>query len=258
MEQGETPSVLALTNGKADIRDAVMAVMLDDDGNIRTQTKYDNLKDQGDRAAFLELIARRTPRVVVIGGMSVQTAKLRDDVAAALREHAIRNSGENPPIQDAYGSHEEFVAALADFDQRLGPTLIPLIFVSDATAKIYMMSEEAEKEHPSLPSNGRYALALARYTQNPLNAYCKLGRQIASVTFMEHHQKLVSGLRLCHTISLIRCFRSLRRSFWYTLSAVSSTLSASWVSKSIPAWPTPINVRCCLSSPAWDPGRRIY
>jgi len=165
--------------------------MLDDDGNIRTQTKFDNLKDQGDRAAFLELIERRTPRVIVVGGMSVQTSKLRDDIAASLREYAIRKTGENPPVQDAYGSHEEFVSALAAFDLRIAPSLIPLIFVSDATARIYMISEEAEKEHPTLPSNGRYALALARYTQNPLNAYCKLGRQIASVTFMEHHQNLV-------------------------------------------------------------------
>ncbi len=194
MDQGETPSVLALTNGKGDIRDAVMAIMLDDEGNIRTQTKYDNLKDEGDRAAFLELIEKRAPTVVVVGGMSIQTAKLRDDVAGALREHAARTSGEHPPVQDAYGSYEEYTAALADFDQRIAPTLIPLIFVSDATAKIYMMSEEAEKEHPALPLNGRYALALARYTQNPLNAYCKLGRQIVSVTFMEHHQKLVCSV----------------------------------------------------------------
>lgn len=198
MEQGETPSVLALTNGKGDLRDAVMAVMLDDDGNIRTQTKFDNLKDQGDRSSFLELIERRTPQVIVVGGMSVQTGKLRDDVAASLREYAIRTAGENPPVQDAYGSHEEFVAALADFDQRIAPSLIPLVFVSDATARIYMMSEEAEKEHPTLPMNGRYALALARYTQNPLNAYCKLGRQIASVTFMEHHQKLVRATSTLH------------------------------------------------------------
>ena len=198
MEQGETPAVLALTNGKGEIRDAVMAVMLDDEGNVRTQTKFDNIRDQGDRAAFLELIERRKPRVVVVGGMSVQTAKLRDDVAAALRDFAIRNVGENPPFQEAYGSHEEFTAALAVFDQRIAPILIPLVFVSDATARIYMMSEDSEKEHPALPLNGRYALALARYTQNPLNAYCKLGREIASVTFMEHHQKLVYRLYLRH------------------------------------------------------------
>ena len=256
MEQGETPSVLALTNGKGDFRDAVMAVMLDEDGNIRMQTKYDNLRDPADRAAFLELVERRNPRVVVVGGLSVQTAKLRDDLATALRQYAIRHTGENAPVHDAYGSHEDFVAALAEFDQRIAPTLIPLVFVSDATARIYMMSEEAEKEHPSLPANGRYALALARYTQNPLNAYCKLGRQIASVTFMEHHQKLVRRSAPSPGRADSQS-RLLKRSCWCILSVASSTPSATWASRSTPALPTTISVPCCLSSPGWDRGRRI-
>lgn len=194
MISGEIPAVLALTNGKGDFRDAVMAVMLDNSGNIRSQTKLDNLKDDSDRASLLELLERRKPDVVVIGGLSVQTSRLRDDVAGVLRDRAIRIQGTQPPVSEAYPSHEDFVAALADFDRGLQPDLIPLIFASDATARMYMMSEEAEKENPNLPMNGRYVLALARYVQNPLNAYCKLGRSIASITFMEHHQKLVSTI----------------------------------------------------------------
>lgn len=193
MEQGEIPSVLALTNGRGEIRDAVMAVMLDDEGNIRTQTKFDNLKDEADRDAFIELVERRQPKVVVIGGLSVQAARLRDDAAAALRQIAIKATGETAPVSEAYGSNEEYQMAVQEFDAKIAPSLVPLIFVSDATAKMYMDSEEAGKEYPSLPINGRYALGLARYTQNPLNAYCKLGKQIANVTFMEHHQKLVSA-----------------------------------------------------------------
>ncbi|OCF71672.1 transcription elongation factor SPT6 [Kwoniella mangroviensis CBS 8886] len=196
MDQGETPSVLALTNGKGEIRDAIMAVMLDDDGNIRTQTKFDNLRDELDKNAFVELVEKRKPKVVVIGGMSVQAARLRDDAASALRELAIRAYGQNPPVSDAYGQYEQYQADLADFDQKLASYLIPLIFVNDATARLYMNSEDAEKEFPNLPLNGRYALGLARYTQNPLNAYAKLGKQIASVTFMEHHQKLINPEKL--------------------------------------------------------------
>ncbi|WWD16106.1 transcription elongation factor SPT6 [Kwoniella shandongensis] len=196
MEQGETPSVLALTNGKGDIRDAVMAVMLDDDGNIRTQTKFDNLRDEADKASLIELVEKRKPKVVTIGGMSIQAARLRDDAAAALREVAIRSFGESPPVSEAYQSHEDFGAAMAIYDQKMAVYLTPLIFVNDATARLYSTSEEAEKEHPTLPVNGRYALGLARYTQNPLNAYCKLGRQVSSVTFMEHHQKLISPEKL--------------------------------------------------------------
>ncbi|WVF72010.1 transcription elongation factor SPT6 [Kwoniella sp. CBS 6097] len=196
MEQGEIPSVLALSNGKGEIRDAIMAVMLDDDGNIRTQTKFDNLRDEADKYSFIELVEKRKPKVVVIGGMSVQAARLRDDAAGALRESAIRAYGSNPPVQDAHPDREQYLADLADFDQKLAPYLTPLIFVNDATARLYMSSEEAETEFPNLPLNGRYALGLARYTQNPLNAYCKLGKQISSVTFMEHNQKLISQEKL--------------------------------------------------------------
>ncbi|WVW82891.1 transcription elongation factor SPT6 [Kwoniella bestiolae CBS 10118] len=196
MDQGETPSVLALTNGKGDIKDAIMAVMLDDESNIRTQTKFDNLRDESDKISFVELVEKRRPKVVVIGGMSVQAARLRDDAASALRELAIRSYGHNPPASENYGQYDQYQAELADFDQNLAPYLIPLIFVNDATARLYMNSEEAEKEFPNLPLNGRYALGLARYTQNPLNAYAKLGKQIASVTFMEHHQKLINPEKL--------------------------------------------------------------
>lgn len=192
MESGETPTVLALTNGRGDIKDAIVAVLLDSEGNIRNQTKFDNLAEPANKAAFVDLVEKRQPKVVVVGGMSVQTSRLRDEAALALRDIAISKLGENPPVSEAYGDHQMFLEAMAAFDLRLAPHLLPLIFVSDATARLYMQSEEAQRENPSLPLNGRYALGLARYTQNPLNAYCKLGRQIASVTFMEHHQKMVS------------------------------------------------------------------
>ena len=191
MEGAETPSVLAITTGRGDIRDAVIAIALDQDGNIQSQNKFDNLKDELNRAAFCELLERRAPQVVAIGGLSVHTAKLRDDAAATLREYAIQQLGENAPISAAYDDPMMYSDELARFDERLRPYLIPMIFPQDATARLYMTSEEAEKEHPTLPLNGRYALALARYTQNPLNSYCKVGRSIASVTFVEHHQKLV-------------------------------------------------------------------
>ncbi|WVQ78460.1 transcription elongation factor SPT6 [Cryptococcus sp. DSM 104549] len=197
MEQGETPSVLAITNGRGDRTDAVMAVMVDDEGNIRTQTKFDNLRDEAERESFIELLDKRKPRVVVIGGFSVQTAKLRDDAVQAIRTHATRALGEAPPSSERY-SPEEFASVLAAYEEKLQVHQIPLAFVSDATARLYMASEEAEKEHPNLPINGRFALGLARYTQNPLNAYCKMGRQITSVTFMEHHQKLISTEKLLY------------------------------------------------------------
>jgi transcription elongation factor SPT6 len=192
MESGDTPSVLAITNGKGDIRDAVVAIMLDDNGVILTQTKFDNLKDEADRDAFKELIARRKPKVVALGGLSVQTARLKDEVHGVLREIGIAVSGENPPVSDTFQSHDDFTMALSAFDERIRPFSTPMVIPNDATARMYMNSEEAGKEHPGLPINGRYALALARFVQNPLNAYAKLGRKMLDITFMEYHQKLVS------------------------------------------------------------------
>lgn len=192
MEPGETPSVLALTNGKGDRTDAVVAILLDDNGVILNQTKFDNLKDEDDREAFTDLIERRKPKVVAVGGMSIQTAKLKEDVHGVLREIAVRLSGESVPDSNLFPNHEEFTQALSQFDELIRPYSTPLIVPNDATARMYMGSEEAAKEHPGLPINGRYALALARYVQNPLNAYAKLGRRMLDVVFMEHHQKLVS------------------------------------------------------------------
>lgn len=191
MESGETPSVLAITTGRGDIRDAVIAIVLDQEGNIQSQNKFDNLKDDSNREAFCALLAKRTPNVVAIGGLSVHTAKLREDASNVLRDYAIQQLGENPPVVAAYDDPVRADDEMAQYEEKLHPFLIPLMFPQDATARLYMTSEEAEKEHPTLPLNGRYALALARYTQNPLNAYCKIGRSIASVTFLEHHQKLV-------------------------------------------------------------------
>lgn len=191
MEHGEVPTVLALSNGRGDRKDAVMAVMLDREGHIRTQTKFDTIREDADRASFIEIIERREPRVVVVGGFSAQAAKLRDDVTSTLRSIAARSLGEDPPSSENY-SMEQFEDEKKAYERRLEPYLIPTIVVSDDTARQYMYSEDAKQEFPTLPVNGRYALALARYTQSPLNAYCKLGKDIASVTFMEQHQKLAS------------------------------------------------------------------
>lgn len=191
MEAGDIPSVLAITNGRGDFKDAVMAVMLDDVGRMSTQAKFDNLRDEADKEAFIALLERRKPKVVVIGGLSAQTARLKEAAATALRQVAINKLGSEPPAEESYAIPEDFTAAMTDYDLQLAPYLTPLEYVPDQTARIYMHSDEAEKEFPNLPINGRFALGLARYAQNPLNAYCKLGKDIASVSFLEMHQKMV-------------------------------------------------------------------
>jgi len=253
MEQGGTPKVIAITNGRGDFKDAVMAAVVDDDGKVKVQTKFDNLKDEADRMSFIELVEKHKPNVIVISGMSVQTARLRDDAYAAVRAVGCRTLGEDPPLAEGYSEHtNDFAEALAAFEQRLAHYLIPLIYVNDDTARQYMMSEESAQEFPGAPPNARYAVALARYTQNPLNAYCKLGKDIASITFMEHHQKLAS--RRCPRCAWLTR-RSRKRSFWSTSNARWLTQCARWVSRSTLALPTRTNEPCCRSLRVWDRAR---
>jgi transcription elongation factor SPT6 len=199
---GTIPSVLALTNGKGEQRDAVIAVHLDALGNIRSQTKFDSLSDPTEVQAFLSIFRRtgetrkrsNAPTVVVVGGMSVYANRLKTEVASALLRMAADEIGQSPPDEANYMNPEEFQMEQRIYDEKLKPCLVPLVMPSDVTARMYMDSDEGRAEHPNLPANARYALALARYTQNPLNAYAKLGKGLLGVTFMEHHQRLVSQL----------------------------------------------------------------
>lgn len=193
---GEVPSVLALSNGRGDIRDAVIAVLLDKRGNILVQTKFDNLRDEADRESFMDLVIKKNPDVVTVGGMSVHTARVRDDAKKALQLVAARSINESAPDSQMYSSQDEYNDAVQLFEDRIRPFLVPLIMPPDATARLFMDSDEAKSEYPTLPPSGRYALAMARYTQNPLNSYARFGKKMLDMTFMEHHQRLVRLMRM--------------------------------------------------------------
>ncbi|KAG8886008.1 Transcription elongation factor spt6 [Tulasnella sp. 331] len=85
IEQGDTPSVLALSWGKGDPqKDAVHAVVLDEEGRLRDHIKLDNLIDEELKERFTELVKRRNPDVIVVGGFTVHTKKLMDQVKQLL------------------------------------------------------------------------------------------------------------------------------------------------------------------------------
>jgi transcription elongation factor SPT6 len=69
---------------------------------------------------------------------------------------------------------------------------IPLIYVHDDVARLYMNSARAIQENPGWPANSRYALGLARFTQDPLNEYCALGADLVAITYVPKLQALVS------------------------------------------------------------------
>ncbi|KIO20227.1 hypothetical protein M407DRAFT_30136 [Tulasnella calospora MUT 4182] len=81
IEPGDVPSVMAVSWGKGDPqKDAVHIVVLDEEGRLRDHLKLDNLLDEELKEQFTELIKRRNPDVIVVGGFTASTKKLMDQV----------------------------------------------------------------------------------------------------------------------------------------------------------------------------------
>ncbi|KAG8895581.1 Transcription elongation factor spt6, partial [Tulasnella sp. 403] len=81
IEYGDIPSVLSISWGKGDPqKDAVHAVYLDEEGRLRDHIKVDNLFDTELKDQFLELIKRRNPDVIAVGGFTVNTKKLMEQL----------------------------------------------------------------------------------------------------------------------------------------------------------------------------------
>ncbi|KAG8966029.1 Transcription elongation factor spt6 [Tulasnella sp. 419] len=119
IEFGDVPSVLAISWGKGDpSKDAVHAIILDEAGRLRDHIKLDNFVEQDNRETFLDLVKRRNPDVVVIGGFTVATRKLVDQVRELLgypvEENAApqgsqgKSGGDAPP---ASGSQNQNAAS---------------------------------------------------------------------------------------------------------------------------------------------------
>ena len=73
---------------------------------------------------------------------------------------------------------------------------IPVLYVSDELARIYLQNPRSKSEFSALPPNARYCVGLARYAQSPLNEYAAVGSDITALSFDEDDQHLVSILSL--------------------------------------------------------------
>ncbi|KAJ3999147.1 transcription elongation factor SPT6 [Lentinula boryana] len=170
MKFGDTPSVLALSWGKGDPqKDAICIVFMDNGGRMREWIKIDNLVDTETRDEFVDIIRRRKPEVIIVGGFTLATAKLSQRV-------------------------KEIVAGRSSYDPNstFGDVFdIPVIYVSDELARIYHHNSRSKLEFSSLPPNARYCVGLARYVQSPLNEYAAVGPDIAALSFDDEDQHLV-------------------------------------------------------------------
>lgn len=189
MTKGEIPTVLAVSHGGGDPkRDSVIAVFLDAEGHFREHVKLDRLDDPtfgGDpapRETFKDLLERRRPQVIVVGGFSPNTKRLMGDIqqiASEVTQTILDRRDDEDEDEDITQDERE---ARARFEA---------VFVFDDVARIYQNSKRAATEFPELSSLGKYCVALARYAQSPLNEYAALGSgDLASVTY-DQNQKLV-------------------------------------------------------------------
>jgi transcription elongation factor SPT6 len=181
MQPGDVTSVLAISWGKGDPqKDAITIVFVDESGRLREHTKLDNLVDQELKDEFIDLLKRRRPDVIVIGGFSMATTKLVERVKEIVR-------GNPPPVTDGWGSDNTAANNEQAFD-------VPVIYVFDEVARIYQHSKRAADEFSAMSPTAKYCVGLARYTQSPLIEYAALGPDITAISFDEDDQHLVSGI----------------------------------------------------------------
>ena len=147
-------------------------IFVDEAGRLKRHTKLDNLVDQDNLDEFIDILRRRKPDVIVIGGFSMATAKL------AQRIKEIVQRKDEGGLEQSYSAEEEF--------------RIPVIYVFDDVARMYQHSKRAADEFSALSPIAKYCVGLARYTQSPLNEYAALGPDITSISFDEDNQQLVS------------------------------------------------------------------
>lgn len=179
MKLGDTASVLAVSWGKGDPhKDAITLVFVDEAGRMREHTKIDNLFDTEMVDEFVDLVKRRSPHVIVIGGFSVATLKLTHLVKRIINGPNSQQDGQN-----GWGNPDPTNGQTFD---------IPVAYVHDDVARMYQHSKRAEAEFSALSPTAKYCVGLARYIQSPLNEYAALGADITAIAFEEEDQYLVS------------------------------------------------------------------
>lgn len=173
----DTPSVLAVSCGKGDNqKDPTHLVFLDEAGRMREYSKIDKVEDTEFVEEFTDILKKRKPDVIVVGGFSTVTLTVTKRIKEILRGG------------DISVSHGMTVNGQA-FD-------IPVIYVFDDVARIYQHSNRAGAEFNALPTIAKYCVGLARYTQSPLNEFAALGSDITAITLEDEDQYLVPREKL--------------------------------------------------------------
>lgn len=185
-KRGDTPSVLAMSWGKGDPhKDSIALVFLDEAGRLREHTKLDNLFSPDNQDEFLDIIKRRAPDVIGIGGFSIATTKLARRIKELLGKSNDSNDNDATNGGNWGGESSRSNDSLST----------PVIYVHDEVARLYQHSRRANEDFSALSPLSKYCVGLARYVQSPLNEYAALGSDISAITFEEEFQQLVSNIK---------------------------------------------------------------
>jgi transcription elongation factor SPT6 len=178
-QPGEIPAILAVSWGKGDPqKDHITLVFLDEAGRLREHTRIDNLNDLEFQDEFRDLVRRRKPDVIAIGGFSVATTKLSSQIKETL--HVTLGEEGNYVNPD---EAQEF-------------SRIAITYVFDEIARKYQNSNRVGDEFAAFSPITKYCIGLARYLQNPLNEYTALGSNITAITFEDEYQHLIPTEKL--------------------------------------------------------------
>ncbi|PCH37999.1 transcription elongation factor Spt6 [Wolfiporia cocos MD-104 SS10] len=174
MQPGDTPAVLAMSWGKGEPhKDSIALIFMDEAGRLREHTTLNNLSDSEAKDEFVDILKRRKPDVIVIGGFSIATTKLSQRVKELV----------NNPNGEAEPRPEDSLR-------------IPVTYVLDEVARIYQHSKRAQDDFSALSPVAKYCVGIARYTQSPLNEYAALGADIKTIMFDEDNQNLIPTEKL--------------------------------------------------------------
>ncbi|EGW29955.1 transcription elongation factor SPT6 [Spathaspora passalidarum NRRL Y-27907] len=183
-DRGTKPNVLALTFGKGEFDSAVVGVLIKESGKVDEFFKSERnpMRDrqneeefQGELKEYFDRNLKYVkPDVIVISGYNANSKKLYDCIKNFVETNRITCNVDDLPTSIA------------------APPLLNVIWGQDETARLYQNSARAKQEFPDKPTLIKYAIGLARYTQNPLLEYVSLGDDILSLNFYQH-QKLISN-----------------------------------------------------------------
>lgn len=156
---GTTARVLALSCGMGDFgHDAVLGIVMDEDGEVLEYVKMGNPKEAAFRASFVQLVNRRTPDVVGIAGFTVNSNRFFQIIKDIVKEEDL-TAGSDTDATDA----------------------LDVIWVQDEVARLYQHSARSIEEFPDQVTLSRYCVGLARFLQSPLLEYAALGKEISAI-----------------------------------------------------------------------------